>query len=64
VSDPTAVTVGGRPVAQAEGIKVLPREAAESRFEIGAGDYEFSMPWKIGDVPPPAESPPTILYKN
>jgi alpha-L-rhamnosidase len=46
VADPSVVTEGGRPVAKAEGIKILASEAGESRFDVGAGEYRFAAPWK------------------
>jgi alpha-L-rhamnosidase len=43
--DSAAVTESGRPAAEALGVKALPGEGGEARFEIGAGEYRFSMPW-------------------
>ena len=45
-ADPAAVTEGGRPVATAEDVRILPGEDGQSRFEIGAGEYRFVAPWK------------------
>jgi alpha-L-rhamnosidase len=44
-ADAAAVTEGGRPATQAEGVKFLRSEAGESLFEVGAGQYEFTSPW-------------------
>ena len=45
-TDPSAVTEGGQPVAEAEGVRVLPVENGQVRLEIGAGEYQFVAPWK------------------
>ena len=45
-ADPAVVTEGGRPVVESEGVKALPAEGGQSRFEIGAGEYRFALPWK------------------
>jgi alpha-L-rhamnosidase len=45
VADPATVTESGLPIEQAEGVKSLGNSEGESRFEIGAGQYQFSMPW-------------------
>jgi alpha-L-rhamnosidase len=44
-SDPATVTESGKPIDQAEGVKSLGASQGESRFEIGAGEYHFAMPW-------------------
>jgi alpha-L-rhamnosidase len=41
-SDPDSVTEGGKPAAQAEGVKGLPEEAGAAVLEIGSGSYEFN----------------------
>lgn len=38
-----AVTEGGRPAAQVEGVKFLRVEGGESLFEVGAGEYVFGV---------------------
>jgi alpha-L-rhamnosidase len=53
VADPSAVTEGGRPAAQAEGVKSLLGKVGESRFDVVAGEYEFVMPW--GKQPSPTK---------
>jgi alpha-L-rhamnosidase len=45
VADPSQVTEGGRPAAQSEGVRPLGASDGESRFNIGAGEYHFAMPW-------------------
>jgi alpha-L-rhamnosidase len=45
-TDPSAVTEGEQPVAEAEGVRVLPVENGQVRLEIGAGEYQFVAPWK------------------
>ena len=44
-ADPATVTESGKPASAAEGVKFLGSEAGESAFEIGAGRYQFVMPW-------------------
>jgi alpha-L-rhamnosidase len=44
-ADPATVTEGGKPIEQAAGVKSLGESRGESQFEIGAGEYQFSMPW-------------------
>ena len=46
-SHPSTVTEGGQPAAQASGVKVLPVEAGQARFEVGAGAYQFTVPWSM-----------------
>jgi alpha-L-rhamnosidase len=46
-SDPSAVTESGKPVEQAEGVKVLGSLRGETRLEVGAGEYYFVTPWTI-----------------
>jgi alpha-L-rhamnosidase len=43
-SNPAAVTEGGKPVAEAAGVKVLPAESGLARLEVAAGDYQFVVP--------------------
>lgn len=45
-ADPAGVTEGGRPASESEGVKSLGATGGESRFEVGAGEYRFVMPWK------------------
>lgn len=54
VSDPAAVTEGGKPAAQARGVRARPAISGYAVFEVGSGSYRFS-----GTVPPTgsAESP-------
>jgi alpha-L-rhamnosidase len=44
-ADAATVTEGGKPVGEAEGVKSVGSSGGESRFEIGAGEYHFAMPW-------------------
>ena len=44
-TDASAVTEDGKPLDQAEGVKVLGGSSDEVRLEIGAGEYHFVMPW-------------------
>jgi alpha-L-rhamnosidase len=46
VNNPADVTEGGRPAVEAEGVKTLPVEGGRARFEVGAGHYQFAVPWK------------------
>lgn len=43
--DPAATTESGKAIEQAEGVKALGGSQGEARFEIGAGEYHFAMPW-------------------
>jgi alpha-L-rhamnosidase len=43
-SDPTAVTEGGQPVGDADGLDRLRDEADAAVFEVGSGSYEFTAP--------------------
>ncbi|MFZ1935212.1 MAG: family 78 glycoside hydrolase catalytic domain [Thermoguttaceae bacterium] len=43
--NPAAVTESGKPIEQAEGVKVLGSSSGETRLEIGAGEYYFVVPW-------------------
>jgi alpha-L-rhamnosidase len=45
VADSAVVTEGGQPATQVEGVKFVGSEGGESRFEVGAGQYRFAMPW-------------------
>jgi alpha-L-rhamnosidase len=45
-ADAAAVSEGGRPVAEAEAVKVLPADGGQARLQIAAGEYRFTMPWK------------------
>ena len=51
-ADPQQVREGGRPVAEAEGVKVLGSEMGALRLEVGSGRYHFS-----------AAAPPEIAAK-
>ena len=44
-ADPAVVTESNKPAGEAEGVKSLGSSDGESRFEIGAGEYHFAMPW-------------------
>ena len=46
--DPAAVTEGGKPAAEAEGVKFLSSEEEAAVFEVGSGTYAFTS-----RVPPP-----------
>ena len=43
-SDPAAVTEGGAPLADAEGVANVRVEAGAVRCDVAAGEYEFRMP--------------------
>jgi len=42
--DPAAVTEGGKPAAEAAGVKFLRAEAGAAAFEVGSGRYTFASP--------------------
>jgi len=42
--DPAAITEGGRPAAEAEGVKLLKKSAGESIFTVESGEYRFECP--------------------
>jgi alpha-L-rhamnosidase len=44
-ADPAAIKEGGKPATEAEGVKLLRSDGGESVFEVGAGQYRFSMPY-------------------
>ena len=45
-ADAAAVTEGGQPAGNAEGVKFVRSEAGESVYAVGAGQYQFAMPAK------------------
>ena len=44
-TDSAAITEAGKPITQSEGVKFVRSEDGQSLFEVGAGTYEFAMPW-------------------
>jgi alpha-L-rhamnosidase len=44
-ADAATVTESDKPLAQAEGVKVLETSDGVVRLEVGAGEYRFVMPW-------------------
>ena len=41
-ANPLNITESGKPVAQADGLKVLPPETGGAVFEMGSGTYTFN----------------------
>jgi alpha-L-rhamnosidase len=44
-ADSATATEAGKPIAQSEGVKFVRSEGGQSLFEVGAGTYEFAVPW-------------------
>jgi len=42
--DTAQVTEGGKPAAQADGVKFLRMETGRAVFSLGSGTYRFSAP--------------------
>ena len=40
------VTEGGKPAAQAEGVRLVREETGRAIFEVGSGRYRFEVPWE------------------
>jgi alpha-L-rhamnosidase len=49
VTSGVGISESGRPVEQAEGVKVLRRDDGEVVLAVGSGDYEFVGRW-LGDA--------------
>ena len=44
-SDPSQVREGGKPVANANGVRLIGQETDRAKYQVGSGTYRFESTW-------------------